>query len=142
MNRHLLILGLALGACGDPEERSTTRDYIHATIIEPNCATANCHSAGVAGGPIYDVSTGGPIDCQEIPIDLSTPESMCEDLFNVRGFDQTLSDYALDGTDFGFSNDCGDNPYPQMPPDVPLPDGEIRLLKDWLAQGKAVACAE
>lgn len=64
----LLLLGavLALGACADPEDRSTDFNYLHATIIEPSCATSGCHSA--------QTQNGGPLVSR---VDLSSPHRAC-----------------------------------------------------------------
>ncbi|MEZ4368751.1 MAG: hypothetical protein R2939_21110 [Kofleriaceae bacterium] len=45
--RHLLLLAgtaAAIAGCDGPDDRPTTWAYLHATIIEPGCATAGCHS--------------------------------------------------------------------------------------------------
>ncbi len=52
-------VAIVVGGCADPVDRSTDWNYLHATIIEPSCATTGCHSAATA----------------QKDIDLSSPES-------------------------------------------------------------------
>ena len=84
--------------------------YLHAAIIEPSCATIGCHSAATA---------------QE-DRDYSTPESACE---SMRRSGVTLIG-LLRGEEQGAD-------YPQMPPDVPLPETDIELMAKWLTAAEA-----
>ena len=111
MHRLLLIsAALVLAACADPPEEPADLNYLHAAIVEPNCATIGCHSAATAISP-----PGDP------PIDLSTPQGMCDKL-------STATPALLRGEAGG--------DYPQMPPDVPLPSTDIELLTTWINGGQ------
>src|SRR4051812_34874884 len=53
----VLVLGLVGAGCGgDNDPRPTTWSYISTAILEPSCATANCHSA-IATRAGVDLST-------------------------------------------------------------------------------------
>jgi hypothetical protein len=102
----ILLAGAAAG-CIDPDDRPAKLSFIQPEILEPSCATANCHSATVARNGI----------------DLSTIDGACLSLTEVSNYG-TVSAF-LEG--HGPSVD-----YPQMPPDVPLPHADIRLIETWL----------
>jgi hypothetical protein len=107
----LLVALAALAGCVGAEERSRDFTYLHATIIEPSCATANCHSAMTIAGPPGN------------PIDLSSPDIACE-IF--EGYGDDIVD-ILRGTP-GI-------PYMSMPLDGPLPPADIAVVAQWLEEG-------
>lgn len=117
---------LATLAVGCATERPADWSYLHAAIVAPSCATANCHSrlAAVAG------------------VDLSTKE----------GAYATLTGHVC-GVPRGAGDISGDYVFPYapersrlvyllrgegsriMPPDVPLPAVEVDLVEQWIAEG-------
>jgi hypothetical protein len=115
--------------CADPEERSTTWSYLHATIIEPSCATANCHSAfGKQKGidlsePDVAYRSLTKVDCGGDP--LASPDSYVQPAPTGA---ESLLEAALHGR-------FPSRTYPQMPVDLPLAPGEIRLIATWVDLG-------
>ncbi len=107
-------LGLGCGSATD--DRPATWSFISATIIEPSCATVNCHSAVAqrAGVDLHDRATGHKALVDRhfvVPSDQSVPRmSALLYLLNGQG--------AL-----------------RMPPDGPLPEADIDLIDKWIAAG-------
>jgi hypothetical protein len=115
---------IALAGCVEAEERSTDLEYVHAAIIEPNCATIGCHSRATAATP-PDVD---PPEAYS-PIDLSTPSRACRILVNEWGPPVVMA--LLDGVYSDPSEDP--NPvYAQMPLDIPLPAADIEVVRAWI----------
>jgi hypothetical protein len=123
---------LALAACQDPGEREPSWSYIHTAIIGPNCATSNCHSSlgssvlgtGAAGLQLdqressFYLLTGRP--CDESGTDGQPPSNLV-----VPGQPESSKlVYLLRGVEVD-----------RMPPDIPLPEGEIELIEDWILEG-------
>lgn len=124
----VLPLGVLLGApaCLEPEERAAYWPALHATIIEPGCATASCHSAMTAQAGV-DLSTWqraytaltGRLCVEDQPpgaapgnfVFPGDPERSAL-LHMLRG------DYRL-----------------RMPPDTALPKAEIALIEAWIEEG-------
>jgi len=106
----------ALAGCGTAaDDRPPQWSFISPAIVEPSCATANCHSALA----------------QRAGVDLSTPKV---------GY-QTLTDrHFVVGSDTAQSSLLfllraqGTN---RMPPDFPLPEADIALIEHWIANGAA-----
>jgi hypothetical protein len=111
----------ALGACADIDDRPATWSYIHATIIQPNCTTSNCHT---------DISKAAGISFDD-------PDESYEHLAGVACGSGTATDYVVAGMP-GASKLMfllrGDE-VPIMPPDVPLPDNEIEIVARWIQEG-------
>lgn len=115
--RHLgaaLFVALAFAGCGGTvDTRPQKWSFISAAIIQPSCATANCHSqlamrSGVALDSVYD------------------------------GYDQLINRHFVkvgdpDGSALiGLLRGQGSR---RMPPDFPLPDLDIALIANWIAAG-------
>ena len=110
--RLLLVWVLVAGCTAEPEDRPATWGYLHAAVIAPNCATSSCHSdlAATAGVVLDDEDAGyrALIDRDfVIPGDPGSPL-----LFLLAGDER-----------------------PRMPPDAPLPAGDVRLIERWIAAG-------
>ncbi len=103
-----------IGCGGTTDDRPARWSLISATIIEPSCATVNCHSAVAqrAGVDLHDRNTGW-------------------NSLVTRGFvqpnDQTHSSAIL-----YLMNAQGSI---RMPPDVPLPEADIALIDKWIMNG-------
>ncbi len=103
-----------IGCGGTTDDRPARWSFISATIIEPSCATVNCHSAVAqrAGVDLHDRNTGW-------------------NSLVTRGFvqpnDQTHSSAIL-----YLMNAQGSI---RMPPDVPLPEADIALIDKWIMNG-------
>jgi hypothetical protein len=128
----LLAVGTAVG-CGGVDNRPPTWPFIYSAIIEPSCATANCHSAIAA----------------RASVDLSTRD--------IAYFNLTARNFVI--PDDGRTQDAG---FPagaagaaervdrstlmqllraqgnlRMPPDQPLPSADIDLIQTWIHNGAA-----
>ncbi len=103
----------ALGACDHPDSRDADWDFIHAAIIVPSCATSSCHSSlsKTAGIDLEDVD--------EAHLFLTKDGS-----FVVPGQGQSPLIYLLEG-----------NERPLMPPDAPLPEADVDLVRRWIEEG-------
>lgn len=123
---------MLLAGCLPHEDRPPRWDYLHATIVEPSCATAGCHSAltAIAGLNLsgregaYTILTGQI--CGEPPVVGSPPRNY------VTPGSSTYSTliYQLRGVD------AEGRPYRDvMPPDVPLPEVEVDLVARWIDDG-------
>jgi hypothetical protein len=128
MNRNFApaIIGLvalaAVGCGGSADGRPRTWSYISPVIIQPNCATANCHSQLT----------------QRAGYDFSTADKTSRGAVVLQGFatvapmgdpKTTILSQLLRGTFPG---------YQRMPPDFPLADADIELIEGWSANGASL----
>ncbi len=127
--RRILCLALLLtpAGCGsDVDDRDATWALISPLIIQPNCATSSCHgrTAAVAGLD-FSTTTDGykSLLSSSLPKRASQPEKPRPFLVPFNPAESHLL-YMLraDGTG-------------RMPPDRPLPDGDIRLIERWILAG-------
>jgi hypothetical protein len=124
--RWVLLCILATSACGDPvEDRPATWSYISTAIIQPNCATSSCHSTltSTEGLRLDTVESGysylvGGVSTE--PAQDTVPQNF------VVPFRPQASKllYLLRGQEVR-----------RMPPDSPLPDGDIELIERWILEG-------
>ena len=128
-----LVWSWLLGACLPSEQQPpATWDYLHATILQPSCATAGCHSGltAIAGINLasrdgaYTMLTGRicgePTQPHDPPRNYVTPFA--------SEYSQLM--YQLRGSD-------GDGRLYRdvMPPDIRLPELEIELVATWIDAG-------
>ncbi|MBX3159406.1 MAG: hypothetical protein KF773_25775 [Deltaproteobacteria bacterium] len=105
-----------LAACGTTDDdRPTTIEYVVSSVLAPNCANAQCHSA-------FRQVKGYAFD---------TPEHLkaSGDVLVTKGEPELSSLYLVltpEGVAMGF---------PQMPYDQPLPNADIELVRRWIAEG-------
>ncbi len=119
----LAIACAALGACEDVEDRPATWSYIHATIIEPNCTSSNCHTnISQAAGISFD----DPDEGYSALAGVACGGGMANDLVVAGQPELSKLMYLLRGEEV----------FP-MPPDVPLPDAEVELIQRWIQEGAA-----
>ena len=128
------LLGLAVGAsgCGKAtDDRPATWTFISTAILEPSCATANCHSALA----------------QRASVDLSTRATGYHSLVD-RKFAIARDAVLGDG---GAPLETDDERVARspvvhlmraqgnlrMPPDMPLPESDIQLIENWIRAGAA-----
>jgi len=108
--------GACAAGCGSQEDdRPATWEYISTAIIQPNCATANCHS------------------------NLAQSSGVQLDRIN-RGYDALISRYFVipghpeDSSLMLLLNGRGSR---RMPPDFPLAQQDIDLIAQWITNGAA-----
>ena len=113
MNRLVLLASaLAIAGCAAPEDRPATWSYLHTAIVQPSCATSSCHSqlAEVAG------------------LDLSDPDEsyrlLIDGQYVIPGDLRSALLFHLDGEQAEL-----------MPPDAPLPEGDVVLFERWILEG-------
>jgi hypothetical protein len=109
----LCLAGLAVG-CGEAgETRSAKWSYISEAIVQPGCATANCHSdlSQRSGVKLDDMRTGWDQLINRHFVIPSNPASS-----------------AL----IGLLNGQGTR---RMPPDYALPKADIDLISAWITAG-------
>jgi hypothetical protein len=103
----------AIGCGGATDDRPARWSFISATIMEPSCATVNCHSAITHQG-------GVDLSAREIGY-----QSLVPTFFVFPGDPQNSPVVNL-------MNAVGSI---RMPPDNPLPEADIVLIEKWIADG-------
>jgi hypothetical protein len=130
--RRLFLVGAAAAAligCGSAtDNRPAKWSFISAAIIEPSCATANCHSliAQRASVDLHDRATGYAslvsrnfvVPCDPATMNCTPTATPC----NQTGASAVI--YLM----------CGLGSL-RMPPDNPLPEADIKLIDDWIKAG-------
>jgi hypothetical protein len=108
-----VLAGLLVG-CGEANEtRPAKWSYISAAIIQPSCATANCHS---------DLSQRSGVELDDMRV----------------GWAQLTYRHFIKPTDpansalIGLLNGEGTR---RMPPDFALPTADINLISAWISAG-------
>lgn len=116
-----------LAGCVEPAERAAPWPYVHAAVIEPNCAIAGCHAriapaAGIdlAYPDVAHTMLVGDL-CSETPVP-GTPAGSFVIPFEPE---RSRLMHLLRGDDANL----------RMPPDAALPDGEIALVDRWILEG-------
>jgi len=108
----LVAAPLALVACEDAEDRPASWSYLHAAIVQPSCATSSCHSqlSEVAGIDFSDRD--------------ASYQLLLDRQYVIPGDLQSAILAHLDGEQVSL-----------MPPDAPLPAGDIALFERWILDG-------
>jgi hypothetical protein len=113
-------LSIVVSGCnGSSDDRPKSWAFISATIMEPSCATVNCHSAITHQGGV----------------DLSAREIGYETLVGKPGDGGFQTFYVYPGYPqfspvVNLMNAEGST---RMPPDNPLPQADIQLIENWIA---------
>jgi hypothetical protein len=107
-----LIAGAWSSACDAPTDRPASWAYLHPVIVVPTCATSSCHStlARKAGIELEDFD--GSYDL------------LLGEQFVIPGDPNSPLMFLLEG-----------NERPLMPPEAPLPTGDIDLVRVWVERG-------
>lgn len=104
----------ALPACGTEEDtRPAEFEYIVQTVLAPACGTPACHSSSIK-------AAGFALDTVD-----ATREAIADEALVIPGEPEASSLlYVMTG-----------NADERMPPDGPLPDADIELIRSWIAAG-------
>jgi len=101
-----------MASCGQSaDDRPTSWSYISTTIVQPNCATANCHAT---------ITQRSGVDLSKIK----------------EGYEVLLNGHFVNVDDPGGSplllllRGVGNR---RMPPDFALPNADIELIERWIA---------
>jgi hypothetical protein len=110
----VLVVALAAAAgCGGADDRPASWSLISASIMEPSCATANCHSKITerAGVRLYDKIVGRQdLLSRHFVVPMDKDRSSVLHLMHAEGARR-------------------------MPPDSPLPEIDILLVEKWITAG-------
>ena len=113
MYRFLAVL-LVSGCAVSTDPRPVTADYIAEAILAPACGRAACHSSGVKPKNFaFDTVAAAKEALRKIVI-ANKPDA--SELLQVMG-EATTTRGGI------------------MPPDGPLPDADIELIRTWIASG-------
>src|SRR6185369_9485119 len=136
-----LMLLVGAGACGSYDGRPPDWEYISPLILQPNCATASCHSraAAVAGLDFSDPDRGY-ISLTRLRYEIvdryATGEGCSPEHETVvcRGAYRPLVT-PYDPAQSRLVYLLRRNTPPRMPPDRPLLESDIRLIENWILLG-------
>src|SRR5688572_6560351 len=142
----LSLAGLALlaalpGACSNYDGRPAQWEYISPVVLQPNCATASCHSraAAVAGLDFSDSERGYTSLTRlryQIVDRYATGENCTPSNETVicRGSYRPLV-MPYNPTQSRLVHLLRHRTPPRMPPDRPLFEADIRLIEGWILLG-------
>jgi hypothetical protein len=112
-------LGLSgLAACGaEDDNRPQTLEYITASILQPSCGNAQCHSSfrrvdDYAFDTVDEAKDS--INTYQLVVPTSPEDSLLYLVLISPG---------------------GDNNPPRMPYDQPMPDRDVELIYHWIQEG-------
>jgi hypothetical protein len=123
-------LTAAVTGCGkSTDDRPPTWTFVSTAILEPSCATANCHSA-IAQRASVDLSTRAAgyhslVDRHFV----ITPEAVAGD----GGAELLTDDERVERSQI--INLMHAQGSLRMPPDMPLPETDIQLVASWIHAG-------
>lgn len=110
----LMLVGLAALGCGSADDtRPATWSYISTAIVQPSCATANCHS------------------------NLSQRSGVQLDGIRTGYYQLVARNFVLPGRpgDSALMGLIEGNGSRRMPPDFALPKADIDLIAKWISNG-------
>lgn len=113
-----LTVAASAGCGGTKDERPPEWSFISATIIEPSCATVNCHSA-------ITKQSGLDLSNAQIGYQTLVKNSSGMTYFVNPGYPQ----YSPLITRLNAVGSL------RMPPDNPLPQADIELIENWISDG-------
>jgi hypothetical protein len=118
-------LGGGSGCGGSNDPRPATWKFVSTAILEPSCATANCHSAiaARAGVDLSDRTVGfKSLVTRRFVISKEAAPTLTDD--------QRVERSAVPNLMRAVGN-------LRMPPDLPLPEPDIFLFENWIRAGAA-----
>lgn len=131
--KHAIVCAASLAAligagCGQQtlDDRPRTTEYITEAIFRPTCGGAACHSA-------FAQKAGLALDTVE-----NVRYAAEHDDDFLRGWDSGQTPQLI--TVLTTESVNGDNRYLRMPLDAPLPEEDVRLIRDWLDLGAPGIC--
>lgn len=118
-----VVVSLSIAGCGSSDNRPATWSFISATIMEPSCATVNCHSAIAqrAGLDMHDRESG-----------FNSLVGAMQASGNYKGKNYVIPNDVESSSLFAWLHGQGAM---RMPPDVPLPQADIDLIAVWVSMG-------
>lgn len=120
------LTALAVAGCGE-DDRPASWSYIHAAIIAPNCTTSSCHTSenAQAGIQLHSAETAF-LFLVGSPCEGNDPPGQADRNYVAPGQpERSHLMYLL----------LGDEVKRQMPPERPLPQGDIDLIERWILEG-------
>jgi hypothetical protein len=126
------LLGAGTGCGGTNDPRPATWSYVSTAILEPSCATANCHSA-IAQRAGVDLSTRVTGYASLVTGDkdmVGGKYVISKMLAPTLTDDQRLERSSVPKLMRAIGN-------LRMPPDLPLPEPDIALFESWIRAGAA-----
>ncbi len=148
----LLVAATATAIAGcSGDSRPAEWSYISPIVMQPNCATASCHSraAAVSGLDFSDPDRGykslnslwvwvpnpNATDKQTLSCGMANGIPVCEEHFRPLVTPYVPSESRL-------VNVLRARGAPRMPPDRPLSEADIRLVEQWILDGASTGSAD
>lgn len=137
---------LALGACGEVDDRPATWSYISPAIFQTNCASTSCHgpAAAVSGLDFSNADRGYASltslwSWEVVAPDAGAPPSgvPCAMVNGTFVCEQQLRPLVTpyDPAGSRVVNMLRARDAPRMPPDRPLTEPDIELVERWILNG-------
>jgi hypothetical protein len=114
---------LASAGCGSTDERPATWSFISTAILEPSCATANCHSA---------IAQRASVDLSDRAVGYKSLTSRHFVITRAAGPTMTDEERVVRSPVPQLMRAVGNL---RMPPDMPLPEIDIQLVERWISLG-------
>ena len=133
-------------ACAKTDDRPAVWTYISAELFQPNCATASCHSRGVAvAGLDFSDPGRGYKSLTGLHVWIPDPNgTIGGDCMVVDGTNYCYRDrpivVAFDPSQSRLVNMLRARSAPRMPPDRPLAEVDIELVESWILDGARAEC--
>jgi hypothetical protein len=138
----LLALVLAVNASCTEDERPPEWEYLSPAILQPNCATASCHSPGAAvAGLDFSTPARGYTSLMGLWVWIVDPngtaDANCRSIEGrvvcQRAFRPLVVPYNPGQS--RLVHMLRARGARRMPPDRPLPEADIRLIERWILEG-------
>jgi hypothetical protein len=117
------LLGIGCGGTNDP--RPATWSYVSTAILEPNCATANCHSA---------IAARASVDLSDRKVGYTSLVDRKFVISKAAAMSLTDDERVARSPVPNLMRAVGNL---RMPPDQPLPEPDIVLFENWIRAGAA-----